>query len=140
MSFSLYLSCFHNGESAGFPCQMLEDAFRPYIAYQGGNYWQLAFPDWMHIYPDIPHGEIYLDDSSVLNGFAVNRPPDNRLFWGVMMDLLRQLPAVIYWDGYGCVVANPAMIHQLPPRMVEALGPPIVVTRMEEIWEAIKRG
>ena len=140
MSFSLYLSCFHNGESAEFPRQMLEDVFRPYIAYKEQKYWQLAFPDWEHLYPGRSHCDIYVKDKPILSGFAVDRPPDNRLFWGVMMDLLLQLPAVIYWDGYGCVVADPAMIHQLPPEMVAALGTPIVVTRMEQIWEAIKRG
>ena len=56
------------------------------------------------------------------------------------MDLLQRLPAVLYWSGYGCVVANPAVSAYLPPVMVEALGEPIVVTRIEQIWEAIQSG
>ncbi len=77
----------------------------------------------------------------MIRSFGVNRPPANLVFWDLILQVLRDTPSVIYWPGYGTVacVANPAVIREMPPDMVEALGYPLVVSRGNEILAAIER-
>ena len=133
MSFSIYLTTFHNGVESYFPRKIVEDAFAEYVIVCDGRWSQL-------LYPDGARCDVTMEKDDMISGFGVNRPPANRAFWGAIMDLLISLPAALYWTGHGCVVANSTMSTQLPPEMVEALGEPIIVTRIEQIWEAIKSG
>ena len=131
MSFFVCFSAFRQGREYPFSRELVDNAFREYVVQREPGWMKLTFPDGAQ-------SELTLDEGGVTSGFGVNHPPRNRIFWEIMISLLRSLPAVIYWSGKGCVVADPAMSTQLPPVMVEALGEPIVVTRIEQIWEAMK--
>ena len=133
MSFSVYFHCFHQGDSVNFPRTFLEDAFGEYVIARESGWMKLA-------YPDGARSDLTFDEGDKISGFGVRLPPWNRIFWGSMMDLLQRLPAVLYWSGYGCVVTDPAIIPHLPPEMIQGLGKPVVVSRMEEAWEVMRRG
>ena len=131
MSFSIYFSAFHDGGSFEFDRSVVENVFAKNIVLRDGRRMHLEYDDgsW---------SDMYMEKERIVHGFSVNHPSVNRAFWEAILYLLQRLPAALYWDGKGCVVANPAVSTQLPSEMVKALGEPIVVTRIEQIREAMK--
>jgi hypothetical protein len=132
MSFDIFLSCFHLGNLAAFPRSIVEKAFSVDADETKSTCWTVN-------YPDGGSGFDYIDEEVEITNFAVNRPPISPAFWEAMLDILRQTPSVLYWPGDGCVVADAAVIEQLPPDLIESLGTPTVVSTGAEILACIQR-
>jgi hypothetical protein len=132
MSFDLFLQCFRNGAPETFPTALIEDGFGSYASVREPRCWVLR-------YPNGGFGELYVDAAREdISHFMVARPPDSPEFWRTLFDLLQQTPSCLYWPGGGPVIANPAVRNHLPSDMIESLGEPIVVSKPEQIIEAIR--
>ncbi len=131
MSFSLYMNAFENEDSHRFPMAILRKRFARHIVVDDGSVWRLRFDE------DLGESEMYVDDTSMTDGFAVNKPPDSLGFWEIIAGLLQDLPCVLYWPGGGAVMGKLDMLHHLPKSFVEKLGIPFVSTDPERIRQYV---
>jgi hypothetical protein len=132
MSFDIYVSCFRAGKLTTFPRSIVEKAFSANADETGSTCWTV-------LYPDAGRGFVYIDAEPEITNFSVNRPPSSPPFWEAILDILRQTPSVLYWPGDGCVIADAAVVEQMPPDMIKSLGAPTVVRTIAEILDCIAR-
>lgn len=132
MSFDIFLGAFHQGEPAAFDRAIVEDAFRSLIASRDHHGWTLTCGSALHI----------ADTPEIMN-VTINRPSFVPAFQDALYEVLRRVPAALFWPGSGphprACVADPAVIPELPPDMIEALGMPVTVASGAEIPACINR-
>jgi len=129
MSFDIFITCFQDGEAHPFPRKILEDAFGGFTDRSDPTSWLVSDSNAV----------IQVDDADEMEGFGVNRPPDGKHpFWPALVAVLRQTGSALYWPGGGPVVTDQAVVAQLPPEMIEGMGPPIVTTSVSEILRLIE--
>ena len=138
MSFDIYISALSGGKITTIKRSIVTDAFAELIGIVDRVGWQLILPDW-----GLCSGHFYIDDSLDVDSFSINRPPLVPVFAAALYTVMRQTPTVLMWPGIGpdprCCVADPAVIKEMPPDMIEALGMPTVVHSGEEIIDCISR-
>ncbi len=128
MSFDIWVGCMKNGSVSTFPLDVAERAFGSIIESREPGSWDL-----------VDGGTIHVDDDATdIDGFTVNSPPgDSDEFWEGLLLVLRQTSSVLYWSD-GAVVADAAVIAELPPDMIEVVGTPKVVGSAQDIIDAIE--
>lgn len=132
MSFDIFLGAFRQGEPAAFDRAIVEDAFHPLIASRDHHGWALTCDSFVHI-----------GDASAITHVTINRPNFTPAFQDALFEVLRRAPAVLFWPGSGphprICAADPAVVAELPPDMIEALGAPVIVASGAEIPACISR-
>jgi acetyl esterase/lipase len=106
---------------------ILRKRFAGHIVVDDGSTWRLRFDEGRG------ESEMYVDNASVTDGFAVNKPPDHLGFWKIIAGLLQDLPCVLYWPGGGAVMGSLDLLPHLPRSFIEKLGIPFVSTDPERI-------
>ncbi len=132
MSFDIFLGNFKNGASEPFPRSIVEEAFSRYIEQRETLGWILRFPDG-------GRADISIDNTPMIRGLGVNRPPTSDTFWEGMFYILQRTTSVLFWAGDGCVVASSDVVPELPRDLISSVGAPTVVTRPEQILATIQR-
>jgi hypothetical protein len=130
MSFTLFVSCFQDGEPASLALETLEAAFRPYITRSEAEhrYWQVT-------YSERETCGIYVTE----DGFSIDRPCGDARLWQTLFELLREHPLVLFWpDCSRPLVGRAATIPHLAPDFTDALGVPLVVASAAEVLAAIR--
>lgn len=126
MSFDIFVGAFRQGEAAAFDRAIVENAFRSLIASRDHHGWTLTCDSVLHI-----------RDTPTITGFTVNRPNFVAAFEDALYEVLRRAPAVLFWPGSGphprICAADPAIVPELPPDMIEALGTPAILASGAEI-------
>ncbi|HLG90190.1 MAG TPA: hypothetical protein VKZ79_23710 [Alphaproteobacteria bacterium] len=92
---------------------------------------------WTLRYPDGGGAFCYIDDNEEITGFMLNRPGGVAVYNSVY-EILRQTPTVAHW-GSECATADPSIIPDLPPEMIEALGEPAIVKSGQELFDYVVR-
>jgi len=138
MSFGIYVSALSGGKLTTIKRSIAADAFADFIGIVDQYGWQLTLPGW-----GLCHGRFYIRDSPDIEGFSINRPPLVPVFMDALYTVMRQTPTVLMWPALGpdprCCVADPAVIKEMPPDMIEALGMPTLVHSGQEIIACISR-
>jgi hypothetical protein len=119
MSFDIFLVCVDHGSVATIPRSIIKDAFAPFIESRSATSWKLA-----NSLADVWIGE----DEEETDGCMVSRPPgEEHPFWAALLDIMRKTQTVLFWPSVGpephAVVADAAVIAQMPPDMIKKLGP-----------------
>jgi hypothetical protein len=136
MSFELFMQCFDHGEPAGLPREAIRTLF-PVVAAE-------SEPDcWIVRYDDENSCDISVTpltaDETLMESLCVNRPCADERLWDALLSVMRLGAVVLYFPGDAPpLVASEAAGEHLPADMVEAMGPPCVVSSIEEILEIIK--
>lgn len=135
MSFEVYLQCFQDGLDSKFPRHHFERIFAAHIAER-----DTAYRCIMLEYPNGARSDIYIKNDEEIDGFMVSRPGGTQLF-NDLYQLMKEVGAVLYWPGDApCLaVADPIIVTKLPPDMIDALGPAIIVSSGSEIIDAIQK-
>lgn len=129
MSFDIFVEAFENGKPRFYPRDVLAKAF--------GSFCDMSDPKWWNVADSF--AGIQLDDAPQVDGFGVNRPPgSDHPFWPALLNVLRETSSVLYWPGGGPVITDKSVEASLPRGMIKALGPPKVVTSVEEIGQLIE--
>jgi len=129
MSFDISISRYKGGKFHSYPRAILENAF--------GGFTDRSDPTWWRMSDSF--AVIQVDDADEVHGFCVNRPPYGaHPFWPALVDVLRQTGSALYWGVGGFVVADQAVIADLPPDMIKILGLPTVTTSVSEILRLIR--
>jgi hypothetical protein len=129
MSFSIYLTNFTKGENTKISRAVFDQVLGPFV--QPG----VGYGPPRLVFPDGGGGEYGDEEGEEINGIYVNRPGGLDLY-RALFNILSRTPTALYWSP-GIVVADPAVIPDLPPDMIEAWGEPKVVKSGEEILAAI---
>ena len=122
MSFDVYIQWFHDGDSQGLPEERVRSAFGDALKVQDDFGWRLSYGPGLE-------SDVYVSrrDGKV-EGLTVNRPAEAPALWQALFDFLGVENAVFFFPGSGLFIRSIAVVRHLPPEMVEALGPPRVVS------------
>lgn len=131
MSFSIYVTAFENEDLYYFPTEAVRSRFARYIKSEDDGLWTIAFDEKSQ------GSDMYVDDGSMTDGFAVNRPSNDLEFWKIIAGILRDLPCVLYWPGGGAVMGSLDLLQHLPKSFVKKLGIPWVSTDPERIRQYV---
>jgi hypothetical protein len=131
MSFDVFIQT--TDKNYSFSRSIVEEAFRPYSgSFSADRMQRLSFPGG-------GSSDLYVSQKPMINGFSVMAAGGDALY-DAIYQVLRRVPHLyMYWSG-GSVVADPAVILELPEGLIEAFGPPSVVRSGQDIIEAIERG
>jgi hypothetical protein len=132
MSFDIFLGNFKNGASEPFPRSIVENAFGRYVERNDAGGMALTFPDG-------GRADMSIENTPMIRGFAVNRPPISSAFWEGVFSVMKSTTSVLFWAGDGCVVASASVVPELPKDLIEAVGTPTIVTHPTHILERIQR-
>jgi len=132
MSFDIWLGCFKNGNPEAFPRSIVDDAFGRFAENREPGHWVLR-------YPDGGRGDLSFDDTPMIKGLAVNRPPAHPDFWKGILEVLSRTTSVLFWPGSGCVVASENVVRDLPEDLIDAVGAPTIVNQPAQIVDVIER-
>lgn len=130
MSFDIFLDCFKGGNFAKFPRAIAWEKFAPYAKGSFGHY-DVCFPDGSG-------GYLGIDDDEEISGFGVNRPTGDMLY-DVVFDIMRKTSTLLYWHERIAVVADEAVIREIPKEVLSAFGTPLIVHSGHEIISCIMR-
>ena len=130
MSFDFFVERFVAGWPAKFPRAPVDEAFGPFVVGRDEYHWTLRYPDGGGAFCGVK-------DSPEITGFTLNRPGGVAVYNSVF-EVLRRTPTVAHW-GSGCATADPSIIPDLPPEMIEALGAPLIVKSGQELFDYVTR-
>jgi len=133
MSFEIYLSCYKSGEGSKFPMAVLEEALGRYAKRHDEEHW------WILKFPDGGRSDLFFQPGEQIDGGMVSRPCTSPELWSGLIKILKRTSSVLYWPGGGCVVADAAVIADMPPDMIKSLGRPVVTTDPKVILDLIAR-
>lgn len=132
MSFDIFVGAFRQGRKAAFDRAIVEDAFRSLIASRDPHGWALTC-----------HSILHIGDAPAITNFTINRPSFVPALQDALYEVLRRAPTVLFWPGSGphprICAADPALVPELPPDMIEALGVPVILASGAEIPACISR-
>jgi hypothetical protein len=138
MSFEVFVQCFQNGEFAGIPRQCVRDAFGTHLTETAWDFWQLHYDETNSC--DL-HLTTPASDPSMVQGFTVHRPCADLQLWNALASVLALGDVVLYSPGGRApLVARAGVAKQLPLRMVQALGEPVVVASGRDIQREVRAG
>jgi hypothetical protein len=131
MSFDLFFGCFHLGQKASFPRNLLDEHFGPYISRRESTCFTVDFGD-------AGTSHVYCDEDDRIDGFSVNRPVAAAALYQAIFELLRTEPLVLVMPGK-CppLIGSAETAPHVPADMVDALGNPVVVQSPGEILQWI---
>lgn len=129
MSFDIWFQRFRGGEPAPISSSMVYQLFGPFIVHDGGSFIRVRFPDGSG-------ADIWGKQRPAFSGLTFNHCGGEQ-FANAFFELLKRTEAVIYWPDGGCVVADPAVISQLPAFLTAQFGTPTVVHSGRQIFDRI---
>lgn len=132
MGFIAFLTCWRDGKEATFDLSVLEEVFRGHILQREPSSITVKFPDG-------EEARLDWDRSDRIHTLTIARPGGAELFEKLVV-LARWTGSGVYWVGDGRCLAVPCegVLNHLPPDMVHALGPPIVVASGTALLQAIE--
>jgi hypothetical protein len=135
MSGDIHLRCFQRGQPAGIPRQSLRSLFPIVQAESKRDSWVVRYDESNACSIGIT---ACITDSSLIESLSVSRPCKDLRLWNGVLEAMRLGPVVLYCPGgTPPLVASAAVTMHLPPDMIKALGPPLVVQSAQDILTAI---
>jgi hypothetical protein len=133
MSFDLNLVCLKDGEPDVFPADIVRQAFEPFVKSRDEDLWTLEFPDG-------GGGEMsaYGAEETETSDISISRASGADIY-DALYKVLQQTHTVLIWSFGGCVVANEAVIPDLPEGLIESLGTPAIVNSGADILSEIAK-
>jgi hypothetical protein len=122
MSFDVYVQWFQDGGPQGVPEDRVRSVFGDALKAQEAFGWRLFYG------PGLESDVFVSGRDGKVDGLTVNRPVEAPALWQSLFDFLGIENAVFYFPGSGLFIRSTAVAAHLPPEMVEALGPPQVVS------------
>jgi hypothetical protein len=118
VSFDLFVDRFEAGQPVGPSAEGFERVFGPYVTNSepARGYKRLSFGD------DAGADAYFGDGAGMFNHFGGEQ------FFALLFRYLSETRSVAYWPGKGCsaAVADPGVMHELPPDMIDQLRPALV--------------
>ena len=131
MGFDIFLIA-GQGEENHFDRAIVERAFESFANNRSSGWWDFHMADGKSC-----SGELSIDQTAKVDGFAVHRPPDLPWFWDAIFDVLRQTRTFLVWPAPGpgpdYCVANEGWKAYIDHEMVEDMGEPALVRSGAEI-------
>jgi len=133
LSFDLYFGGCKEGHKASFPRERLERYFGPYISHREPKCLTLNSGNEETSY-------LYCSEEEYIDFFSINRPAGTLVLFQAIFDLLRFESWVLFVPGQ-CppLVGSAATVPHVPPDMIDANGPPLVVASAAEIVKWIQQ-
>jgi hypothetical protein len=138
MGFMVFVQAINGDEKAYFERAIAERLFASHVHDLSGDEWEIHWPDGGACF-----ARVHIDDTLMVGGFSVERPPGFVEFWDTMYQLMKETGALLLWPGEPlCAVADVAVLDKLPPGFVEETverdGPIPVVSSGQELWDVIE--
>jgi hypothetical protein len=129
MGFEIFAQCIGNGERSRISRAIVRSLF-PIIEKDSElDYWSIRYDDKNRCHIGVtPVGS----DIQFLSGLYVDRPCVDLRLWEGLPSILRMGSVVIFWPGGLPVVADQTVAADLPPDMIGSVGPPKVVSSVED--------
>ena len=131
MSFEVYVQCFKGGAPSGIARERVRSAFGQVVTQSEPWLWSVRYDDTngCDIAVSAPD-----DDDSLVHHLCVSRPCSDRRLFDSLAAVLKLGAVVLYFPGGPSpLVADEAVVADLPPDMVESLGTPVCVGSGDEI-------
>jgi len=136
MGFDIFLMA-GRGEENHFDRAIVERAFASIANETSSNWWDFHMPDGSSC-----SGELSIDPTPKIDGFAVHRPPDLPRFWDALFDVLRQTRTFLVWPAPGpdptYCVANEDWRSYIGEELTGHMGEPALVRSGAEIPAALE--
>ena len=135
MSFQLYVQSFAAGKPAGFTRDAIRDAFGGVLVELEDDYWQADFGA-------AGRSDLFLsfleDGSGRIHSLSIDHPSRDDRLWQGIWALLGLPGTVFHFPGSAApLVRAPGADAELPPGMFQALGQPIAICGIQEIFDAV---
>jgi hypothetical protein len=77
------------------------------------------------------------DDTEETGGVSIDHVSGGDIY-DALFEVLRQTNSILTWSFGGCVVANTAVIADLPEGLIDDVGSPLVVSSGSDILAAVE--
>jgi hypothetical protein len=131
VSFDIWFQRFKLGQPAPLLVSVVDALFEPFVIHDGGSFVRVRFPDGSG-------ADIWGKQRPAGSGLTFNHCGGAQ-FSDAFFELLKRTDSVIFWPCGGCVVADPSVVPDLPPHLVETFGTPKVVKSGADIFECITK-
>lgn len=131
MSFELFLQRFDNGQPSGIPLAAIRVAFAGALTEPEEDFWQAS-------YGPTQTSDLFLaplaDDPSQIHTISIYRPCADARLHDAIWQLLALPGSCLHFPGGAAPFTRDGRLGAaLPPGMIEALGPPLVIGSAAEI-------
>jgi hypothetical protein len=129
MSPLIFLRCFENQKPAGIPRDTVRKAFGSFLKEPEPDFWNLprgAGKSWT----------LFLEpfDAGSVHQITVKRSFQDPRLWVSLAVVLRRAKAILYSpQRLTPLIADEGVIQHIPPGLLRALGPPVVIRHGQEI-------
>ena len=135
MGFDIFLMT-GKAEENRFDRAIVERAFASNAADTSSGWWALRMSTG-----EPCAGELSIDQTPTIDGFAVHRPPDLPWFWDAIFEVLRQTRTFLVWPAVGpgppYCVANEDWKSYIGEELTEDMGEPALVRSGADIPAAL---
>jgi hypothetical protein len=134
VGFCIYVGMFENESAYRVPTAAIRERFAGHIGSETNSTWRLAFDEGPSL------AEVTLVGEDRIDGFAIDRPPDYRVFWEIIAGILRDFPCLLYWPYRKPtgVIGSLAVLPHIPKEFIQAMGIPLVSTDPERIRQYVR--
>jgi hypothetical protein len=131
MSLDVFLYAFKGGELAPFDRSIVVEALGDLLDPWGDGSWGVLGPDGEH-YGGVMH--FHEDDTDLVTGFSINRPPFSREFIDRLLTIMLQVSGVFCWpdEGVWACVASADTLAEVPKDMFDQPERCVVVSTVDE--------
>lgn len=138
MSFDLFVQCFAGGQPSGFPTEAVRAAFGRALSEPEDDFWQLHYgPTESSDLFFTPHPSA----PSLIHSLSVHRPCAAAGLFEGLWQLLELPGTCLYFPGDSApMTRDPAMLRNMPARMIEALGTPVQLESPAALARAVREG
>jgi hypothetical protein len=136
MGFEIFFQCFAGGQSAGIPRATLRELFPVVEQESDRDHWRIRYgpedSSTIGVTPDE-------SDAELISAFYIDRPCGAAHLWEAVLSVLRMGSVMLFFPGEGPVlVGSERAVADLPPEVIETMGPPRCVKSTQEILDAIR--
>ena len=136
MSFEVFVQCFADTERTGISRPMVRSLFPVIEAESEPDRWRVRYDD--RNYCDVSVSPVPAD-RDFLNAISVSRPCGDAKFWEALLRVLRMGSVFLCWPGSPPVVADETVSASLPVEMTASLGPPRIVSSVNDILRLLQQ-
>ena len=135
MSFQLYLQMFSAGEPAGFTRDAIRQAFAGMLVELEEDYWQVDIGS-------ARRSDLFLSflegGSERIHSLAIEHASTDERLWQAVWTLLGLPGCVFHFPGSTAPLArDPGAASALPPGLLETLGQPTIIARVQDLQRAV---
>jgi len=135
MSFEIFLKCCGETERLGLPRSALRSLFPVIEDESEADFWRVRYDSENQCAIGVSGVP---SNGKMLNSLYVDRPCGDLRLWEGLLSILRMGSVVIFWPGGPLVVADGAVVADLPRDIIESLGEPKVVNSAEALLRFVQ--